>query len=669
MDFGPRVMLLAVCFLQTTLTQRCLDDTWVPYNSYCYYFSVRGKGWIVTSVCPKCGELMCLTEPTSLATLQFLINHAKSIGCQNVPLGINLKYEPSRRKVTTRVDVRPVSYTVPWDEGFPDNDGKSSCIYLVNGKFRSRNCRDETNFICRKKDFTCTSTSCLNGGRCSVETCVGVVCDCTGTGYYGYRCEKMVDACTSQPCQNGGACLMHVQRYSCRCNIGYEGIYCQVNVDECASTPCQHAGNCTDGVNVFTCKCPEPFYGTVCDKRAPSELFYTCEEWVPEFQDINCTCSAMDSGTPKARLGWNLNRDKMNLQPYLVLERLVRKDDRIAVSYTCQATWIRPNGEAIVITKSYTPKVAYGPTEQDTYIEGVVYFRTSGIETTPLRCFSNNTNPPQTLVEWKGISCIGGNFARNCTFRPDPSLGTQVSLTCILVNSADRSLRAWREHKMKLKWDEKPSVRILQVEGTSHMFATNKTGASLNLTCQGFGDPRPDVVDVFLIRGRNSSLPEGGTKLKEVDSNTTQYYLQKRYKVKSPATCQGVDTYRCFVSKQLIKAPLRFITVYANCTRADAARLKLERLPIIFGVIGGLAPLASVLYFIVEWRRRKKKKQALVMEALRSRHRVEYFSAEDAQKEDVDLPDQDFPTETDNESVVNTDSQEFKESEDIEDID
>ncbi|KAK7474971.1 hypothetical protein BaRGS_00033782 [Batillaria attramentaria] len=452
------------------------------------------------------------------------------------------------------------------------------------------------------------STLCKNGATC-IPTCSGERCECL-PGFTGLWCESEIDECSSRPCENGGLCRNHINKYMCDCKRGYYGPACRSVVNACSSAPCKNSGQCTQAnlTNYFACTCPEGITGTVCENEIPGELSHNCTFWTVEFQDLKCSCLIGKFGQPRAIVGWNLHGNDSHLSPTLLVKSVRRQFARKPRTFTCQMIWVRPGYKKEIKTIRYELSLAYGPTDDDTAIIGRSTVNTNGCKEVKLICKSLDANPAPH-AQWEGVTCKEGNKEVTCTFRPDPTTiaGNMINVKCTLVNPVSRDLRASTGLNITVIWEGKAKVTDLQVEGSDHNYVTHVPSQRLRLLCVAIGDPLPDVLYLFLVAGRNTSLKAGGRRLVGAKSAQLQNRsaLAINYTIFSPALCGGVDTYRCYtINDEANDSAL--VAVGTKCTAAASTTAILIAGPVIGSALGLTALLAIA---IVAWRRRRRKRQ------------------------------------------------------------
>ncbi|KAI0242045.1 hypothetical protein LSAT2_015129 [Lamellibrachia satsuma] len=139
-----------------------------------------------------------------------------------------------------------------------------------------------------KEGNPCLSSSCENGGQCTIHAGGIYTCSCL-PGYIGSHCQKVVlnvtrygedkttqgpsghlnnaetDVCRQKPCKHGGQCTsLSGGSYSCTCATGYIGQRCE-EADPCSSVPCMNGGHCTiHNSSSYTCSCLSQYRGSQC---------------------------------------------------------------------------------------------------------------------------------------------------------------------------------------------------------------------------------------------------------------------------------------------------------------------------------------------------------------------------------------------------------------------
>ncbi|KAG8326441.1 hypothetical protein J6590_041124 [Homalodisca vitripennis] len=141
-----------------------------------------------------------------------------------------------------------------------------SLIYKTNKRGPGSLCEVEVN--------ECSSSPCLNNGRCGDEP-GGFRCICM-PGFDGEHCEINVDECQSEPCHNSGTCVDLVEGYSCNCSPGFTGTACEIEINECSSNPCENNGTCVDDTPGYTCICSAGFEDIHTDIQSVHCLQLTC---------------------------------------------------------------------------------------------------------------------------------------------------------------------------------------------------------------------------------------------------------------------------------------------------------------------------------------------------------------------------------------------------------
>jgi hypothetical protein len=87
---------------------------------------------------------------------------------------------------------------------------------------------------------SCTNSSCLNGGTCTVLINGTTICQCP-TGYTGLRCESLISLCLPNPCQSNGTCIPSgTTGYVCVCPPNFTGPQCTLVTNPCLYSPCKY---------------------------------------------------------------------------------------------------------------------------------------------------------------------------------------------------------------------------------------------------------------------------------------------------------------------------------------------------------------------------------------------------------------------------------------------
>ncbi|XP_047119261.1 low-density lipoprotein receptor-related protein 1 [Schistocerca piceifrons] len=111
----------------------------------------------------------------------------------------------------------------------------------------------------------CTSSTCANGGTCSVVN-DRTVCRCR-EGYRGADCRE-VDPC-SEFCHNGGTCQKEEVTHpvTCICPLGWTGLRCEIKITTACRGLCLNGGTCNlqAGSVQHACLCPPEFGGARCE--------------------------------------------------------------------------------------------------------------------------------------------------------------------------------------------------------------------------------------------------------------------------------------------------------------------------------------------------------------------------------------------------------------------
>ncbi|KAK7475562.1 hypothetical protein BaRGS_00033195 [Batillaria attramentaria] len=572
-----RLLLFFVASFMDTTKAGYTAGIWMPAGTKCFFFSKQ------YSVDPwRDWERFCgyaymgakMAEPTSQAEMSFLGEAGNAVyGASYIrwAIGVKVNKETESLYYLSGQNHSFVKGLMQYWRGLPLSviHSQRSCVFLENKKILDADCY---------------------------------------LAYY-YICEKSLPkSCSSSPCRNGGKCTENCFGYECICGGDRYGLRCDLQISQCASRPCQNNGRCTDLILGYKCACTEATAGVNCEQAIRNEVYYNCSAWLPEGQSITCECS--DTGIDASHLvGWNLFGNDTDLRPTIFFESLKRNAN--LTSYICQATLTLPDSAERLVKRSvYLPRIAYGPTINDTTITGP---ETVAVDEIPvyLECFSNDVEP-YAVAHWVGVQCLHGNSLQSCTFVPNPTSALQngtLRVQCTLTNGEAPQFRVSLTHSIRVEWSGRARVLYLAVEGVENVFATNTTNQRLTLVCAALGRPLPTTLDVYLVAGRNSSATQGGDKLRPTkSSNTSEYRLLKEYIVRSPAACQAVDTYRCETSNTDEPATdMLYMTVVTNCTRPSSAKSATSPAVIAGSFVGSLGALAGVALTVYNLRRQKKQ--------------------------------------------------------------
>jgi len=187
------------------------------------------------------------------------------------------------------------SYLVSCTSSSCQNGGTCS---IVNGQITCKCPTGYTGSTCSQKVLMCSSNPCQNGATC-VEGTGSYTCKCA-TGYTGSTCSQKVLMCSSNPCQNGATCVEGTGSYTCKCATGYTGSTCSQKVLMCSSNPCQNGATCVEGTGSFTCKCATGYTGSTCSQKVlmcssnPCKNGATCVEGTGSF---TCKCPTGYTGS------------------------------------------------------------------------------------------------------------------------------------------------------------------------------------------------------------------------------------------------------------------------------------------------------------------------------------------------------------------------------------
>ncbi|XP_062978534.1 neurogenic locus notch homolog protein 4 [Elgaria multicarinata webbii] len=143
-----------------------------------------------------------------------------------------------------------------------------TCLSHPNGTFTCQCLAGYKGDLCQFTD-PCAPGRCQNGGTCSLQLLQApsppaYTCVCP-PGFTGDQCQGVVgDPCFPSPCQHGGSCQrLSGKQYQCQCMSGWTGKHCQL-MDFCPANPCANGGTCVITYPVIVCQCRPGFDGHTC---------------------------------------------------------------------------------------------------------------------------------------------------------------------------------------------------------------------------------------------------------------------------------------------------------------------------------------------------------------------------------------------------------------------
>uniref|UniRef100_A0A6Q2XBJ5 Delta-like protein n=1 Tax=Esox lucius TaxID=8010 RepID=A0A6Q2XBJ5_ESOLU len=177
-----------------------------------------------------------------------------------------------------------------------------TCQDLVNG-YKCLCPPQWTGKTCLIDANECDNKPCVNANSCR-NLIGGYFCECL-PGWMGQNCDiseltintlhgpiSDVDECSSSPCLNGGRCQDQVNGFTCLCLAGFSGQLCQLDIDYCLPTPCQNSGVCFNLATDYYCSCSDDYEGKNC-----SHLKDHCRTSTCKVID-SCTVAVGSNSTP-----------------------------------------------------------------------------------------------------------------------------------------------------------------------------------------------------------------------------------------------------------------------------------------------------------------------------------------------------------------------------------
>ncbi|XP_022919866.2 protein crumbs isoform X1 [Onthophagus taurus] len=162
----------------------------------------------------------------------------------------------------------------------------------------SVNCSCPINFegdYCEKRIEDCTTTPCLNRGKCNHSVFGGYICECPEF-WMGRFCEQQYVYCENNNCKNNGTCKMYssTRESFCDCQSGFKGTFCEEYDEDCNepncyterndSCHCQENAKCVPntehGYSGYTCECLEGYSGPNCIDIDECKTGQPCEQGI-----------------------------------------------------------------------------------------------------------------------------------------------------------------------------------------------------------------------------------------------------------------------------------------------------------------------------------------------------------------------------------------------------
>ncbi|KAK7106678.1 hypothetical protein V1264_017906 [Littorina saxatilis] len=234
---------------------------------------------------------------------------------------------------------------------------------------------------------------------------------------------------------------------------------------------------------------------------------------------LNCTCGSPDAAN--STFSW----PGYSSGPTLLVPNVRREQN--GTHYTCLNQTEGMDNETAV----YTLQVAYGPSDNDTVIEGPSSFTSDGTKDLTLTCTAKNVNP-SPVYAWPNVNMCA-NATNKCTFKPSlTDNGREVFCTAtntVLVKTGTAI------YKMNIVISTTP-----QCNSDSNLEGMTVEGELLNCTCGSpdaanstFSWPGYSSGPTLLVpnvrREQNGTIYTCLNQTEGMDNETAVYTLQVAY--------------------------------------------------------------------------------------------------------------------------------------------
>ncbi|XP_025102194.1 uncharacterized protein LOC112568893 isoform X2 [Pomacea canaliculata] len=241
--------------------------------------------------------------------------------------------------------------------------------------------------------------------------------------------------------------------------------------------------------------------------RPSSKPIHNCPQYIPEGDNLSCTCTLSDLGSPPGVLQWNTTGSAEL--------RLTSVQAGNTGTHTCQLWW----NNTVVQSVEYNFTVTYGPKTVTAVVLSSQPFDTNGLQDIGLNCSVSGSNPPST-ISWirsdnKRVLCN----TQLCTLTPRPPDDDGLKIECLATNPVTNRTNS---SSVTLALNYPPtSPPVITGNPTLHEGQPVYEGDSLTLTCTVRGGKPSNATVITFTCPNRTDTPDSSFNSSSVTSSLT----------------------------------------------------------------------------------------------------------------------------------------------------